>query len=340
MPARKARTSKLPGTLVEAVRYFADLDVATEFVANLRWPDGPVCPDCGGKDHSYLTTRRIWKCKNKTCRRQFSVKVGTIFEDSPIRLDKWLVAIWMLANCKNGIASTELARTVGVTQKSGWFMLHRIRLAMQAGSIEKYADRFGGAVEVDETYIGGKARNMHEYKRKTRGIDRSNFAGKVGVLGILERGGEVRMQVIEDTRKDGLQAHVRKHVQPGASVITDELKSYQGLDKHYQHQVITHADTYVDGHVHTNGLENFWSLLKRGLSGTYVSVEPFHLFRYLDEQAYRYNKRQYTDEERMEIVLGEVTGKRVTYKELTGKQKPEPSKPKSRKLRTFPMGPF
>lgn len=158
MPAKKKRTNKLPGSLVEAVRYFADIEVATEFVANLRWPDGPICPDCGGREHSYLTTRRLWKCKNKSCHRQFSVKVGTIFEDSPIKLDKWLVAMWQAANCKNGVSSHELARTLDVQQKTAWFMLHRIRLAMQSGTIEKYADKFDGAVEVDETYIGGAAR--------------------------------------------------------------------------------------------------------------------------------------------------------------------------------------
>jgi len=340
MPARKARTSKLPGTLVEAVRYFADLDVATEFVANLRWPDGPVCPDCGGKDHSYLTTRRIWKCKNKTCKRQFSVKVGTLLEDSPIRIDKWVVAMWLIANCKNGIASTELARSVGVTQKSAWFMNHRIRLAMQNGSIEKYSDKFDGAVEVDETYIGGKARNMHEKRRKRLEGGTKGYVGKTGVVGILERGGEVRMQVIDQATKPELQARVRQHVKPGATVITDELKSYQGLDQSYQHQVITHADSYVDGHIHTNGLENFWSLLKRGLSGTYVSVEPFHLFRYLDEQAYRYNKRNLTDEERVEILLSRIAGRRVTYKELTGKKSPEAKKPEPRKTSRHRMGPF
>lgn len=189
MPAKKESATALPGTLLEAVRYFADLDVATEFVAKLRWPDGPICPDCGGREHSYLTTRRIWKCKNKTCRRQFSVKVGSIFEDSPIKLDKWLVSMWMVANCKNGVSSHELARTVGLTQKSAWFVLHRIRLAMQSGTFEKYGEKFDGAVEVDETYIGGKARNMHADRRKASKVGKGH-SGKTGVAGFLERGGE------------------------------------------------------------------------------------------------------------------------------------------------------
>jgi transposase-like protein len=156
-------TKRQPKNLLEAVRYFADLDVATDFVAKLRWPNGPVCPKCGSADkHSYLTTRRIWKCK--ACKKQFSVKVGTIFEDSALGLDKWLPAVWLIANSKNGISSHELGRALGTTQKSAWFMLHRIRLAMRSGSFEM----MNGTVEVDETYIGGKARNMHKGERRAK----------------------------------------------------------------------------------------------------------------------------------------------------------------------------
>ncbi|MDQ3985220.1 MAG: IS1595 family transposase [Actinomycetota bacterium] len=337
MPEKKNRKSKLPGTLVEAIRYFADLDVATEFVASLRWPDGPICPDCGHKEHSYLSTRRLWKCKN--CKRQFSVKVGTIFEDSPLPLDKWLVAIWMVANCKNGVSSHELARTVGITQKSAWFVLHRVRLAMQTGSFVKYSEKFGGAVEVDETFIGGRARYT---KAVEAGEKKGPRTGKTAVAGFLQRGGEVTTQIVDDLKRPALQREVRKRVEPGAIVITDELRSYLGLDQHYQHLVINHADKYVDGQIHTNGLENFWSLLKRGLAGTYVSVEPFHLFRYLDEQTFRYNRRNLTDVERVQRVLGKTDGRRVTYRELTGKDQkpPEPKKPTPRKPRGFPMGPF
>ncbi len=338
MPAKKKQRSPLPGTLVEAIRYFSDLDVATDFVAKLRWPEGqPVCPDCGGKEHFYLSTRRIWKCKNKTCRRQFSVKKGTIFEDSPIPLDKWIVAMWMLANCKNGVSSHELARTVGLTQKSAWFVLQRVRLAMQRGSFEKFSDKFDGAVEVDETYIGGRARYA---KAVEAGEKKGPRTGKTAVSGYLQRGGEVAVHVSDSIRKDPLQREVRRRVQPGATVITDELASYKGLDQHYQHEVINQADRYVDGQIHTNGLENFWSLLKRGLGGTYVSVEPFHLFRYLDEQTFRYNKRDYTDLERVMTILRTVQDRRITYKELTGKTLPPPPKPEPRRLRNFPMGPF
>lgn len=332
---------QFPTTLLEASRYFHDPDTCVETVAKLRWTDGPTCPRCESKEYSYLTTRRLWKCK--ACKKQYSVKVGTIFEASPIPLDKWMVAVWLLSSCKNGISSYELGRAIGVSQKGAWFMLQRIRLAMQTGSFEKYADKFDGAIEVDETYVGGKARNMHTNRRKERGISKSNFAGKVGVVGFLERGGRVHLTVIDSTRKEPLQREVRRAVKPGATVYTDALASYKGLDNHYVHNVIDHAEKYAEGHVHTNGLENFWSLLKRGINGTYISVRPFHLFRYLDEQAFRYNSREETDAERFVGVLAGVSGKRVTWKEVTGKDRsrePKPPQPPKRRPRSFPMGPF
>lgn len=303
-----------PKTLLEAIHYFSDLDVATEFVASLRWPDGPVCPRCGLVDekHYYLKTRRVWKCRD--CKKQFSVKVGTIFEDSPLGLDKWLPAVWLIANCKNGISSYELAKDLGIQQKSAWFMLHRIRLAMQTGTFEKLS----GQVEADETYIGGKARNMHKSKREQK-ISGRGSSGKVAVMGLLERHGEVRTKVVPDTKSRTLQVEVRENVESGSEIHTDALRSYRGLDPEYIHSVVDHAEKYVDGHVHTNGLENFWSLLKRGIKGTYVSVEPYHLFRYLDEQAFRFNERGGEDRDRFEKAIGSVAGRRLTYSELTGK---------------------
>lgn len=306
-----SKTAKPPTTLMEAIRYFQDLDVANDFVAGLRWPDGPECPRCEGKDHSFLKTRRLWKCK--TCKKQFSVKVGTIFEDSPIPLDKWLAAIWMLANAKNGISSHELGRSIGISQKAGWFVLQRVRLAMQTGTF----DKIDGTVEVDETFIGGKARNMHPAKRKQK-ITASGIKDKTKVMGILERGGEVRAEVVPDTRKRTLDPKVRANVEPGSSVYTDEHQSYTSLSDEYAHETVDHATHYVNGQVHTNGMENFWSLLKRGLSGTYISVQPFHLFRYLDEQVYRFNSRKADDLTRFALVLRMVAGKRLTYKKLIG----------------------
>jgi transposase-like protein len=302
-----------PETLIEAIRHFSDLDVATEFVASLRWPDGPVCPACGLVDekHYYLKTRRVWKCRS--CKKQFSVKRGTIFEDSPIGLDKWLPAVWLIANCKNGISSYELAKDLGVTQKTAWFMLHRIRLAMQTGTFEK----LDGQVEADETFIGGKARNMHKSKREEK-ISGRGASGKVAVLGLLERHGKVRTKVVPNTKWRTLQVEVRENVESGSEVHTDALRSYRGLDPEYVHKVVDHAERYVDGHVHTNGIENFWSLLKRGIKGTYVSVEPYHLFRYLDEQAFRFNEREGEDADRFGRALGSVSGRRLTYRQLTG----------------------
>jgi transposase-like protein len=306
--------AKPPKTLLEAVRYFSDLDVATQHVAATRWPDGPVCPKCGvlDKNHYYLKSRRLWKCR--VCKKQFSVKVGTIFEDSPIPLTKWLPATWIIANAKNGVSSCEIHRSIGVTQKTAWFMLHRIRLAMQRGSIEKLE----GEVEVDETYIGGKARNMHKDKREQK-IHGRGTSGKVAVMGLLERHGEVRTKVVPDTKSRTLQVEVRENVASGSEVHTDALASYQGLDPEYIHNVVDHAERYVDGHIHTNGMENFWSLLKRGIKGTYVSVEPYHLFRYLDEQAFRFNEREGEDADRFAETLESVAGRRLTYDELTGK---------------------
>jgi transposase-like protein len=301
--------SRQPKTLQEAVVYFSDPDICHTEMVRFRWPDGVVkCPTCGTEKVSFLKSRRLWECSEKHAKRQFSVKVGTVMEDSAIGLDKWLVAMWLIANARNGISSYELARSIGVTQKSAWFMLHRIRLAMQ----DETDGSLGGNVEVDETYIGGKARNMHISRRK-RIIKGTGGMGKVAVMGLLARHGKdghstVRVGVVPNNRRETLQPRVRQNVASGANVYTDELLSYEGLNDAYVHQVIDHAERYVDGQVHTNGCENFWSLLKRALKGTYVSVEPFHLFRYLDEQAFRFNKRKLSDFARFALTAGSVFG--------------------------------
>lgn len=308
--------SGAPTTLIDAIRYFDDDDVCLAFVANLRWPDGIKCPRCESAEHSFLATRRLWKCKG--CKKQFSVKVGTIFEGSPLGLEKWLPALWMIANCKNGISSYELARALGVTQKTAWFMLHRIRLAMQTETFGK----IGGEVEVDETFIGGRARFMHKNKRREK-IKGTGPMGKAAVMGLLARHGEdghstVRAKVVPNNRKKTLGPEVRKHVEPGAEVFTDALASYNDLSADFVHQVIDHAESYAEGRIHTNGMENFWSLLKRAIKGTYVSVEPFHLFRYLDEQTFRFNTRKMSDGVRFIRTASQIVGKRLTYAELIG----------------------
>ena len=309
-----------PKTLQQAIRYFSDEQVCIDTIAKMRWPNGPVCPKCGHGEHYYLATQKRWKCKK--CAKQFSVKVGTIFEDSPISLDKWLTALWMLVNCKNGISSYEVGRNLGITQKSAWFVLHRLRLALQEQSLVKVGGE-GKPVEVDETFIGGAARFMHKNKRAIR-ITSTGMKDKTPVVGILERGGKVRTAVIPNRRKKVLQTEIKKNVSAGSILFTDSLPSYEGMESEYAHNVIDHAVAYVDGQVHTNGLENYWSLLKRGLKGTYVSVETFHLFRYLDEQSFRFNNRATkenpkNDGDRFDLALSQIAGKRLTFAEVTGK---------------------
>jgi transposase-like protein len=308
-----------PKSLQEAIVYFSNPDNCIAYLAVRRWPDGVVCPGCGSDSVSYNAKRRTWKCAKHHAKREFSIKVGSLCEDSAIGLDKWLTALWLLSNCKNGISSCEVARDLNTTQKTAWFMLHRIRLALQDESFGK----LGGEVEVDETFIGGKARNMHLDKRQRR-ITGTGGRDKTAVMGILERGGYVRANVVPSRKKSVLQAEVRKHVEAGAALYTDFLLSYEGLASEFAHKVVDHAERYVDGQVHTNGLEHFWSLLKRGIAGSYVSVEPFHLFRYLDEQVFRYNNRAtkdnpLNDSDRFELAVRKLFGKRLTFAELTGK---------------------
>ncbi len=313
-----------PISLQEAILYFSNPDNCIDYMAIRRWPDGKVvCPGCGSEKVSpFNPKRRTWKCGSHHPKREFSVKVGTVYEDSPIPLDKWLTATWMLSNCKNGISSYEIARDLKVSQKTAWFMLHRIRLALQD---EHFGSKLGGEVEADETFIGGKARNMHKDVKARRITGQGQAAkDKMIVMGILERGGHIRTQVIPDRQKETLQPIVREHVATGAALFTDEMGGYKGLNEEYAHEIIDHANKYVDGRVHTNGMENFWSLLKRGLKGTYIAVEPFHLFRYLDEQVFRFNNRatkenKVTDADRFDMVVRKIVGKRLTFAALTGK---------------------
>lgn len=307
---------ELPKTLQQAIKFFSDDLTCIKLIASRRWKDGKaICPKCGDTNNTFLLSRKVWQCKNKDCRKQFSVKVGTIFEDSPIGLDKWLIAVWLITSAKNGISSYEIHRSIGVTQKTAWFMMHRIRLAMATGSIVKLS----GNVECDETFVGGLAKNMHKWKREEKITGRGSV-GKTAVFGALERKGRVLAKVISNTKKKTLHSEVKEKVETGSNLFTDEWKSYRGLDADYIHEVINHSVEYVKGHIHTNGIENFWSLLKRTIKGTYVSVEPFHLGRYLDEQTYRFNERKENDKERFIGVLKAISGKRLTYDELRGYQ--------------------
>lgn len=307
-----------PKTLLEAIRYFSDEDVCLEFMTELRWPDGVRCPTCGRDEPRFISTRRLWECKNKHPRKQFSIKVGTIFEDSPIKLDKWLSAIWMIVNAKNGVSSYEMHRALGVTQKTAWFMMHRIRLAMQSESF----DKIDGEVEVDETFIGGKSSNMHKSRREKR-IKSTGPAGKTVVFGLLDRHGPdghslVRAKVVASNRRRVLLPEIKRNVATGSTVYSDAHPSYRMVKDEYAHEMIDHAESYVRGKVHTNGIENFWSLLKRAIKGTYVNVEPTHLFRYLDEEVFRFNTRKDNDGGRFGRAAGGIVGKRLTYRELVG----------------------
>jgi transposase-like protein len=314
-------------TLREAIIHFSDFENCKALMMLLRWPDGTVrCPECDCENVTYLAKARRWKCYSKHPSPTFTLKTGTIFEDSPIPLEKWLPALWLVVNCKNGISSCELARDLGVTQKSAWFMAHRLRYALKSGGFTP----FSGECEADETFIGGKARNMHMHVKKRR-ITATGPADKTAVFGVLERGDKdsgtysrVKTVVIPNRRKKTLQAEVKANVKAGSALYSDALLSYNGLESEYAHQVVDHAVEYVRGKVHTDGLENFWSLFKRGINGTYVSVEPFHLFRYLDEQEFRFNNRgnrdrPVNDGQRFVMALSQITGKRLTYKHLTGK---------------------
>jgi transposase-like protein len=302
-----------PETLLEAVSYFSNPENAFRFFKEIRWPNGVRCPRCGSDKVTFLKNARVWKCRTPHPKQKFSAKVGTIFEDSPIGLDKWLPAMWLASNCKNGVSSYELHRALGVTQKTAWFMLQRIRLAMQEGVTAK----MNGRVEADETFIGARARNIHKSKRVHRG---SGTVGKTAVMGLLERNApnkvsRVHCKVVASTRRYDLDAPIRQHVEKGSEIYTDALPSYDRLSDEYVHNVIDHAECYAKGHVHTNGLENFWSLLKRALKGTYVNVEPFH-FRYLDEQAFRFNERKDDDQGRFIKALCGVAGKTLKYAKL------------------------
>jgi transposase-like protein len=313
---------KAPSTLREAVIHYANPENCHQFMVDLRWPDGKViCPRCGSDDVSYLPNARVFKCYQKHERQKFSLKVGTIFEDSPIPLEKWLPVMWLLVNSKNGISSWEIHRAIGVTQKTAWFMLQRGRLAMQD---ESHGGKIGGPdceVEVDETLIGGKSRNMHKDRKMRAQKHGRNTGGKAVVMGMLERGKTVRAKVIADRKTPTMQPIVRDNIEAGSMLMSDEWADNWRMDDEYIHGMVNHLETYVNGNIHTNGLENFWSLLKRGLHGTYVSVEPFHLFRYVDEQAFRYNNRgPMNDSDRFVYVMRHIVGRRLTYDQLTGKE--------------------
>jgi len=328
---------KGPQTLQQAIQFFSDYENCRMFMIAVRWADGKVrCPNCGSEKVTYLEKARLYFCAAKHPKQKFSLKIGTVYEDSPISLEKWLPATWLLANSRNGISSYEIGRALGVTQKSAWFMMHRIRTAMQSGSFAKMGGP-GREIESDETFVGGKAKNMSAKRRAQFKIARETSMGdaalvnKTAVWGVLDREQrKVRATVVPKVNRASLQTAVLDQVAPGSKIFTDEARVYRSLPNDYIHEFVNHMESYVRGNVHTNGMENFWSLLKRGLNGTYVAVEPFHLHRYLDEQMFRYNNRKdengrkLTDAERFTLALSQIAGKRLTFAEVTGKVEETP----------------
>ncbi len=317
-PIQPVSATNLPKTLLGAAAYFSDPDICFNFLVNLRWKEGVTCPHCAAngvtcKDVTFHEgKRKLWQCMG--CKKQFSVKVGTIFEGSPLGLDKWFMTYRLLANAKDGVSSCEVARAIGVTQKTAWFMLHRIRYTLKPETLEQ----FRGVVEADETYIGGLEKNKHKDKKLNKG---RGAVGKTAVIGLLERRDEKVSQVwtavIPDNSKASLHGQIRAQVEAGAELFTDAWKGYNGLAPDYRRQFVDHAIQYFIGRVHTNGLENFWTLLKRTIKGTYTFTSVQHLAAYLDEQAYRFNSRLDNDGGRFVETLGFVTGKRLIYEVLT-----------------------
>jgi transposase-like protein len=304
---------RTPTTLLEAVAHFSDPDRAFEYAVKLRWPHVVACPrmGCGSAAVQFIKTRKIWRCKE--CKRQFTVKVGTIFEDSPIPFTKWLPAIWFLANTKNGTSSHELGRALGVTQKTAWFMFHRIREAMKTDD----GAAFKGEVEADETFVGGKTRTGHITKSGFRKLEHGPATGKTTVFGMIERSEQpkksrVRAFVVPNHKASVLLPKIYSNVQVGSMIYTDALRSYRALAPDYVHAFVDHSIRYVEGRVHTNCIENFWSCLKRAIKGTYIAPRPFHLDRYLDEQVFRFNAREGNDADRFVAVLKNTDGRRLT----------------------------
>jgi transposase-like protein len=312
---------KEPKTLQQAIVYFSDPERCFDFAVKLRWPDGKIiCPRCSSDQHYFIKTRKLWLCRG--CNKQFTLKVNTIFEDSPLGLDKWMTAFWMLVSCKNGVSSMEIHRALGITQKSAWFMLQRLREALKESKFGR--GKIGGPgseLEADETFVGGKMKNMHKDKRVLINQLGEKFKGKAVVQGIFDRDArKIRATVVPNIKRETLQNEILRNVKYGSTVYTDDAVGYETLSHRFVHDVVNHAEIYVRGRVHTNSLENFWSLLKRTLRGTYVAVEPFHLDRYVDEQVFRFNNRKdKNDSDRFALAMSQIAGKRITYSELTGK---------------------
>ena len=296
-------------SLFDLMEAFPDEQTCVDHFRSIRWRDGEFCPHCGGNRIYHFSDRKTFKCGD--CRQRFSIKVGTIFEDTKLPLRKWFMAIWLITNHPKGIASTTLGKDLKITQKTAWFVLHRLRHAARTKSFNA---PLKGTVEVDETYVGGKEKNKHAKDRKggTQG-----GAGKEIVLGVIERDGELRMAVVEDLKAPTVQTYVCENVAKGATLMTDEHGSYAGLGKDYMHHTVNHgAGEYVRAYcIHTNSIESVWAILKRQIIGIHHWVSPKHLSRYATEMAWRFNHRDMTVVDRMNAIFGGMEG-RLRYRTL------------------------
>jgi transposase-like protein len=296
-------------TLIQMMAAFPDEQSAIDHFTAIRWQNGAFCPYCGTTRIYHFSDRRTHKCGD--CRKRFSIKVGTIFEDSKIELRKWFMAIWLITSHKKGIASTQLAKDIGVTQKTAWFMTHRLRHAAQTQSFNRQLD---GEVEADETFIGGKEKNKH-VKDRIGGLQGGK--GKAVVFGMLDRDGDLCTMHTDNLRASNVQGIISQHVEPGSTVMTDEHPSFVGLSHRYYHHTVNHsAGEYVRHFcIHTNGIESVWALFKRQIVGTHHYLSPKHLSRYLCEMTWRFNRRALGEGDRVNALLGQTSG-RLTYKEL------------------------
>lgn len=297
-------------SLYDFFEQFPDEQSAIDHLRSIRWKDGAFCPHCGSKRVMHFSDRRTHKCHD--CRQRFSIKVGTIFEDTKLPLRKWFAAIWLITSHKKGIASTQLAKDLKITQKSAWFVLHRLRHAAKTRSFNR---PLSGTVEADETMFGGAEKNKHKSKRNP---DNRGHTGKAIVFGVLERGGEIRAEHVGDLKGQTVRQFVRKNVRARSTLMTDEHRSYSGMGAHYSHHAVSHsAGEYVrDYTIHINSIEGAWGLFKRQVYGIHHHVSPKHLGAYLSEMCYRYNRRAMDEGERVDDLLGRVEG-RLTYRVLT-----------------------